>query len=118
MSYLNTIQKKISALNELKTQAELSIVGEGKDKSLLAGKENIKFFGYISKENDLIDIYDNHNITILPSYTEAHPYVIDESLARKIERIRDRIVFGLDLKRGVSGASSTSSILLPPTSSI
>ena len=24
-----------------------------------------------------------HNITILPSYTEGYPYVIDESLSRK-----------------------------------
>ena len=30
----------------------------------------------------MIKIYDNHNIFILPSFTEAHPKVIDESLAR------------------------------------
>ena len=28
-------------------------------------------------------MYDNNNILILPSYTEAHPQVVDEALARK-----------------------------------
>ena len=27
-------------------------------------------------------VYDDHNFTILPSFTEAHPKVVDESLAR------------------------------------
>ena len=31
----------------------------------------------------MIDDYDNHNILILPSYTEGQPYVVDESLARR-----------------------------------
>ena len=31
----------------------------------------------------LIKIYDDHNITILPSFTEGHPHVVDESLSRK-----------------------------------
>ena len=44
--------------------------------------KNIKLFGYIADPQSLIDIYDNHNIMILPSFTEAHPKVIDESLAR------------------------------------
>ena len=26
--------------------------------------------------------YDDHNILVLPSYTEGQPYVVDESLAR------------------------------------
>ena len=30
-----------------------------------------------------MEAYDKNNISILPSYTEAHPYVIEESLARK-----------------------------------
>ena len=39
--------------------------------------------GYISDQQALIKIYDNHNIMILPSYTEATPYVLDEALSRK-----------------------------------
>jgi glycosyltransferase involved in cell wall biosynthesis len=43
----------------------------------------------VSDPKTLINIYDNHNITILPSYTEATPYVVDESLAR----LRPVIIF-------------------------
>ena len=38
----------------------------------------------VEVNSDLLKkIYDSHNITILPSYTEGYPYVIDESLSRK-----------------------------------
>ena len=46
-------------------------------------KNNINQLGYISGEKSLIDIYDAHNIVILPSFTEAHPYVVDEALSRE-----------------------------------
>ena len=39
-------------------------------------------FNYEHDPGKLIEIYDNHNISILPSFTEAHPKVLDESLAR------------------------------------
>ena len=42
----------------------------------------VNFIGHGYTAPDLIKIYDNHNIFILPSFTEAHPKVIDESLAR------------------------------------
>ena len=45
--------------------------------------ENIKYLGYISDEEVLINTYDKHNIMVLPSFTEASPYVVDESLVRK-----------------------------------
>ena len=50
----------------------------------ILGDENkkINFIGHVSSSNELIKIYDSHNIFILPSFTEAHPKVIDESLAR------------------------------------
>ena len=38
---------------------------------------------YVFDTKKLINIYDRNNITILPSYTEATPYVVDESLSRK-----------------------------------
>ena len=37
----------------------------------------------------MIKIYDAHNIVILPSFTEAHPKVVDESLSR----LRPVIIF-------------------------
>jgi len=61
--------------------AELSIVGHstGIKKSKDA---RINYVGYVNDARDLINIYDNHNIFILPSFTEAHPQVMYESLAR------------------------------------
>ena len=37
----------------------------------------------------LIKLYDSHNIFILPSFTEGHPQVLDESLSR----LRPVIIF-------------------------
>ena len=59
----------------------LTLVGEGDiDNTQLTS--NIKIHSYIKNINKLINIYDDHNIFILPSYTEAHPKVIDEALSR------------------------------------
>ena len=66
---------------EIPTVVYLSIVGK-KEKETLYGK-NINYIGYGYDALDLIKIYDEHNIFILPSFTEAHPKVIDESLARE-----------------------------------
>jgi len=44
--------------------------------------KKIIFSQFINETNTRINFYDNHNIFILPSFTEAHPKVIDESLAR------------------------------------
>jgi len=73
--------------NEMTTDVELSIVGNTKD--LKTNNKKINFFGFENDVSELIKIYDNHNITILPSFTEAHPKVVDESLAR----LRPVIVF-------------------------
>ena len=54
-----------------------------KFQSIIGNNKNIKFPGYISDRQLLIDTYDKHNILILPSYTEGQPYVVDESLARR-----------------------------------
>ena len=51
--------------------------------------ENIKII-YFKNENDsIINIYDLHNIFILPSFTEGHPQVLDEALSR----LRPVIIF-------------------------
>ena len=67
--------------NKRKIEADFSIVGNPENNEI--SNKNIKFFGYVANTKTLIDIYDNHNISILPSYTEATPYVVDESLSRK-----------------------------------
>ena len=42
-----------------------------------------------NNNDSIIKIYDSHNILILPSFTEGHPQVLDESLLR----LRPVIVF-------------------------
>ena len=49
----------------------------------------VKFKKEIKGKNDIIRLYDKHNIFILPSYTEGSPKVILESLSR----LRPVIVF-------------------------
>ena len=71
----------IEMFNNLKLEAEFSIVGNSENQTVLNNK--IKFLGYVADPQKLINIFDKHNITILPSYSEATPYVVDESLSRK-----------------------------------
>ena len=71
----------LEMFNQIKLDAELSIVGNLKNENFL--NKNIKPLGYVADPQSLINIYDNHNIMILPSFTEATPYVVDEALSRK-----------------------------------
>jgi len=71
----------LKMFNQIKFDAELSIVGNLKNKSF--SNKNIKLLGYVADQQSLINIYDKHNIMILPSFTEATPYVVDEALSRK-----------------------------------
>ena len=75
------IENFIDIIEPIKQKLTLSIAGNTdklKKKNL-----NIHPLGYLSSEKELIDAYDTSNISILPSFTEAHPYVLEESLARK-----------------------------------
>ena len=70
-----------SELKNIKNRAELTLVGHGNELSNLTKAINI--MSAVSEKNELIKIYDDHNIIFLPSYTEGHPRVLIESLARK-----------------------------------
>ena len=80
----------LEMFKKIKIDAEISIAGNVKNsqvlkkfKTIIGTNTNIKFLGYISDRKFLIDIYDDHNILILPSFTEGQPSVVDESLARR-----------------------------------
>ena len=95
----------LEMFKELKIDAEISVIGkiknltlQNKFQSIIQDSKNINFPGYISNRKALIEFYDNHNILILPSYTEGQPYVIDESLARR----RPVIIFE-DIKHVIKG---------------
>ena len=76
------IHKFLEMFEEIKLNSELSIVGNLKNIEI-SKNTNIKLIGYVSDKKSLIDIYDDHNILILPSFTEGQPHVVDESLARR-----------------------------------
>ncbi len=71
----------IKIFEQLKLDIQFSIVGDAKN--LKINNKNIKLLGYISDPQSLIDIYDSHNILVLPSFTEGQPYILDECLSRK-----------------------------------
>ena len=73
---LLSLYKKIN----LNLPHSLTLVGQGHKIKKLPNNTNM--LKPITKINDLIKIYDCHNITILPSFTEGHPQVLLESLAR------------------------------------
>jgi len=84
------IYEFLEMFRKINLDADISIIGKTKNfkllkkfKNLIENNENIKFPGYISNRQLLIETYDNHNILVLPSYTEGQPYVVDESLARR-----------------------------------
>ena len=64
------------------TDINLTIVTSEKDKKLKKRFNNIELISYENYEDSIIKFYDEHGIFILPSYTEAHPQVLDEALAR------------------------------------
>ena len=73
LKLFNKIQKNISAT--------LTLVGHGDELRNL--NKNIKHIQPTYSKKKLIEIYDKHDIVILPSFTEGHPQVLLESLARK-----------------------------------
>ena len=90
----------INFFQKLVIESSLSIAGNHKNYS--PPNNTIKLLGYISKPKDLMDAYDDHNITILPSYTEGYPYVIDESLSRRRPVIIfEEISYVLNNKKGI-----------------
>jgi glycosyltransferase involved in cell wall biosynthesis len=87
--YIGRIRKEkgifslLELIKKIKIELSLSIVGAEKGFNNSISKKNINFFNIESNEEKLIEYYDNHNIFILPSFTEGHPMALLESLARQ-----------------------------------
>ena len=81
------IEKGIFSLFNLiknKKDISLTVVGsEKKDVSSYANQSNVKILQTQASKSKLIKHYDDHNIFVLPSYTEGHPMVVLEALARR-----------------------------------
>ncbi len=83
MSAEKGIFEFLKMFDQLKFDAQLSIVGDVEKYNFSTNKQNISLLGYVADPKSLIKVYDDHNIMILPSFTEGTPYVVDESLSRK-----------------------------------
>ena len=70
----------IDLFNKLDKRFELTIIGDKYDKKFKI--KNLNYLNFFSDIKDLIKQYDKNHIIILPSYTESHPKVVYESLAR------------------------------------
>ena len=80
------VEKGIFSLASLiknKRDIFLTIVGAEKNTSYKINQSNINIQLTQSNKGRLIKFYDDHNIFILPSFTEGHPMVLLEALARR-----------------------------------
>ena len=82
-------EKGVYSLINLFNKLEFKLTIAGDSKINFSKNKNINFINEISEQKEIINLYDSHNIFILPSYTEGSPKVILESLARE----RPLIVF-------------------------
>ena len=80
------VEKGIYSLADLirnKRDISLTVIGAEKETSSKINQSNIKIISTQNNKTKLIKQYDDHNIFILPSYTEGHPMVLLEALARR-----------------------------------
>ncbi|MDE7141540.1 MAG: glycosyltransferase family 4 protein [Muribaculaceae bacterium] len=77
----------------------LTIVGGGEQESELKAmaKDNIRFTGFIENER-LSEIYENHDVFVLPSLSETWGFVVEEALYRGLPCIvSDMVGAGPDM---------------------
>ncbi len=80
------IEKGVFSLASLiknKRDISLTIVGAEKNTSYKINQSNINIQLTQSNKARLIKYYDDHDIFVLPSFTEGHPMVLLEALARR-----------------------------------
>ncbi len=79
----------LKILKEIKLDFSFTIINPEKFYDKRLENEKVKIIHFKKDHESIIKEYDDHNIFILPSYTEAHPQVLDESLSR----LRPAIIF-------------------------
>ena len=79
------VEKGIFSLLNLieNSNLKLTIVTSEKKVSIKKKNENVSLISFENYNDAIIKFYDEHSIFILPSYTEGHPQVLDEALARQ-----------------------------------
>ena len=93
--YVGRIKKEkgifslFNILKDIKKDFNMTVVCAEKHITYKNDQKNIKFIKFENKNDSIIKMYDDHNIFILPSFTEGHPQVLDEALSR----LRPVIIF-------------------------
>ena len=72
----------LKLIDGIKTNIKLNIITSKNKHHLVEKNSKVNLLDNLNNE-DLINAYDNCNIFILPSFTEGHPQVLDEALARR-----------------------------------
>lgn len=88
----------IKIFKKLKNKITLTFVGIENNQQIFNEDKRIKFQNIIFNKAELIDLFDQHSILILPSFTEGYGMVIDEALSR----MRPVIIFE-DIKGIING---------------
>jgi glycosyltransferase involved in cell wall biosynthesis len=70
----------IDLFNKLGKRFQLTVIGDRYNKKF--NIKNINYLDFFSNIKYLIKQYDKNHLLILPSYTESHPKVVYEALAR------------------------------------
>ena len=97
----------------------LSIVGCEKNSLDKIHQSNVKLYNVENNKKKLIKYYDDHNIFILPSFTEGHPMALLEALARKRPVIIfEEIKHVIEEKKGIFVAKRNKKNLLETISYI
>ena len=99
------IEKGVYSLAKIlknKENISLTMVGAESFQQNIFDQKNLKVLGIETNEEKLIELYDSHNIFILPSFTEGHPMALLEALSR----LRPVIIFSeiehvIDNKKGI-----------------
>ena len=79
----------LNIFKKINENIKIKIVNSEKNYDLNLKTKNVEIVHFQNVNDSIINVYDNHNIFILPSFTEAHPQVLDEALSR----LRPVIVF-------------------------
>ena len=93
--YIGRIKKEkgifslLDILENIKIDYSMSVVSAEKYINYKNYNKNISLIEFKNINDSIIKIYDDHNIFILPSFTEGHPQVLDEALSR----LRPVIIF-------------------------